>query len=188
MRDLMMQDYGPWKIVMSHEIYRDPWLHVRKDDVIRPDGKAGTHGLVTLKPGVSVLAIDDERNVYLTEEFHYAIGRVNLEVVSGGREDSEEPLLAAQRELKEELGISASNWTDLGPVDPFTSVVLSPTRLFLAQSLMFGPTSHEGTELIKPYRCKFEKAVEMVLQGEVTHGPSCVLILKAAHALGYRPA
>ena len=175
-----MQDYGPWKITASHEIYRDPWLHVRKDDVIRPDGKAGTHGLVTIKPGVSVLAMDDEQNVYLTEEFHYAIGRVNLEVVSGGREDNEPPLVAAQRELEEELGITASQWTDLGTVDPFTSLVLSPTQLFLAQGLAFGPTRQEGTELIKLHQCKFGEVIEMVVAGEVTHGPSCVLILKAA--------
>src|SRR5205807_6953045 len=94
---LTMQQHGPWQILRSHEIYRDGWLEVRKDDVIRPDGLPGTHGVVRLKPGVSVLALDDENRVYLTDEFHYGVGRHTIEVVSGGREPDEAPLEAARR-------------------------------------------------------------------------------------------
>src|SRR5258708_36828996 len=79
-----MQQHGPWQILRSHQIYKDAWLDVRKDDVIRPDGAAGTHGVVVLAPGVSVLALDQANRVYLTDEFHYAVGRRTLEVVSGG--------------------------------------------------------------------------------------------------------
>jgi ADP-ribose pyrophosphatase len=178
-----MRDYGPWKIIKSHDIYQDPWLQVRKDDVIRPDGQPGTHGLVTIKPGVSVLAVDDQQNAYLVEEFHYAIGRTNVEVVSGGRDDKEDPLTAAKRELQEELGIAASDWMDLGMVDPFTSLVVSPTQLFLARGLSMGRPQHEATESIKAHKCTFDEAVSMVLKSEITHGPSCVLILKAGHLL-----
>jgi len=98
-----MKQHGPWHIVESHEVYRDPWIAVRKDDVIRPDGKPGTHSVVTLKPGVTVLAIDEEVNVYLTEEFHYGVGRITIEAVSGGTEIDELPLDTAKRELQEEL-------------------------------------------------------------------------------------
>jgi len=45
-----MQEHGPWQIVQSQEVYRDPWTAVRKDDVIRPDGQPGTHSVVTIKP------------------------------------------------------------------------------------------------------------------------------------------
>ena len=132
-----MKQHGPWQIVDSSEVYRDPWLSVRKDDVIRPDGKPGTHSVVDLKPGVTVLAVDDDGNVYLTEEFHYAVGRVTIEAVSGGIEVDESPLQTAQRELREELGIVTEEWIDLGVVDPFTSGVVSPTRIYLARGLQF---------------------------------------------------
>jgi ADP-ribose pyrophosphatase len=174
-----MQQHGPWQIVESHEVYCDPWLHVRKDNVIRPDGKPGTHCLVTVKPGVSVLPIDDEGNVYLAEEFHYALGRVNLEVVSGGCEPEEDPLQTAKRELQEELGIIAKEWSDLGVVDPFTSLVVSPTRIYLARQLTFGERAPEGTESIRLRKCAMREAVAKVLASEITHGPSCVLILKS---------
>jgi ADP-ribose pyrophosphatase len=173
-----MIERGPWKVVHTREIYRDPWIAVQVDDVIRPDGKPGIHSIIHLKPGVCVLALDAERNVYLTEEFHYGVGRVTIEGVSGGCEVGEEPLTTARRELREELGIVASKWSDLGIVDPFTANVVSPTRLFLAEELSFGETAHEGTELIRCVRMSMDEAMRMLAEGHITHGPTCVLLLK----------
>jgi ADP-ribose pyrophosphatase len=178
------QRHGPWQILSRREIYRDPWIDVTLDDVIRPDGGAGTHSIVRLKPGVSVLALDDQGTVYLTEEFHYAVGRTLLEVVSGGIEPNEDPLATARRELEEELGITAGEWLDLGVCDPFTSVVVSPVRMFLARSLSFGPTAPEGTEQIHCRALPLAEAVQMVIDSRITHAPSCLLILKAHHWLG----
>src|SRR5262245_51679524 len=179
-----MQQHGPWQIIRSHEIYRDAWLEVRKDEVIRPDGAAATHGVVLLKPGVSVLALDDDLQVYLTDEFHYGVGRQTIEVVSGGREPDESPLDAARRELEEELGITADEWIALGSFDPFTTMLSAPAELFLARRLKFGETRQEGTENIRCVKVGFEEAVAMAVDGRITHGPSCVVILKAARFLG----
>ncbi|MBI3861669.1 MAG: NUDIX hydrolase [Planctomycetia bacterium] len=178
-----MQQHGPWKILQSHDIYRDAWMHIRKDDVIRPDGAPGTHGVVILKSGVSVLPLDADNRVYLTEEFHYAVGRHTIEVVSGGRDADEPPLEAARRELAEELGITADEWIDLGPFDPFTTMLFAPAQLFLARGLHFGASRPEGTENIRCLTASFDEAVEMVMDGRITHGPSCVVILKAARWL-----
>ena len=172
------RQHGPWQILSRGEVYRDPWITVTRDEVLRPDGAAGSHCIVRLKSGVSVLPIDERGLVYLTEEFHYAVGRETLEVVSGGIDEGEEAEIAARRELQEELGILASEWTDLGVCDPFTSVVVSPTRLFVAQGLSFGATALEGTEQIRCRKIPLAEAVQMVLDSQITHGPSCVLILK----------
>ncbi len=160
------------------EVYRDAWIALDRDEVIRPDGQPGTHCILRLKSGVSVLPMDDQGMVYLTEEFHYGVGRVTVEVVSGGIEPDEQAEVTARRELQEELGITAKEWIDLGVCDPFTSVVVSPTRLFLARGLNFGPTSLEGTEEIRCHPVQLAKAAQMVLDSEITHGPSCILILK----------
>ncbi|MBS0264118.1 MAG: NUDIX hydrolase [Planctomycetes bacterium] len=175
-----MHAHGPWQILKSHDVYRDAWLHVRKDDVLRPDGKPGTHSAVFLRPGVSVLALGADRQVFLTEEFHYAVGRVTLEVVSGGREADELPLVAARRELEEELGIQADEWTALGTIDPFTTMLNGPADLFLARGLHFGETRLDATEQIRCVSVDFLEAVQMVQDGRITHAPSCTLILKVA--------
>lgn len=175
--------HGPWTIETTRDVYADPWLSVRCDKVTRPDGKPGTHSVVTIKPGVSVLACDSERHVYLTDEFHYAIGRNSLEVVSGGIDEGETPEEAARRELREELGIEAETLTPLGTVDPFTSSLVSPTKLFLATKLRFGPSDPEGTEQIRMVKVPLSEAVQMALDSRITHAPSCVVILKSERLL-----
>jgi ADP-ribose pyrophosphatase len=182
--DVLMQQHGPWQILNSNDVYQDAWLQVRKDNVIRPDGAPGTHSVVFLKPGVSVLALDDDDRVYLTDEFHYAVGRRTLEVVSGGREPDESPLAAAQRELAEELGITAGEWTELGSFDPFTTMLNAPAVLFLARRLHFGSSSPEGTENIRCVTVDFAEAIAMAMDGRITHGPSIAVLLKSARLLG----
>lgn len=171
--------HGPWKILASQIVYSDPWTELRKDDVIRPDGQNGTHTIVRIKAGVSVLAIDADNNVHLTDEFHYAIGRNSLEAVSGGMEPGESALETAKRELREELGIEAAEWIEAGMVDPFTTSLLSPTKLYFARCLTFVEAAPEGTELIRRVSMPLADAERLVMEGKITHAPSVVLILKA---------
>ncbi len=173
-----MIQHGPWKILQQRPVHADPWVTLRQDDVIRPDGEPGTYTVVTVKPGVCVLAVDDDQNAYLTEEFHYAVGRDTLEGVSGGSEPNEDTQQTAVRELQEEIGIVAERFTKLGTIDPLTSCLVSPTDLYLAQGLKFVDPSPEGTEVIRRVKLPLAEAVEQVMSGEITHGPSCVLILK----------
>ena len=173
-----MKHHGPWQILETNEVYRDPWFRVERDEVIRPDGKPGTYTVVHLKPGVCVLALDEEQHVCLTQEFHYAVGRTTIEAVSGGIEPGEDPLETARRELEEELGITALDWQEMGEVDPFTASISSPAKLYLAQKLSFGAQSQEGTETIELTRMTLAEAVRRVMAGEITHSPSAVLILK----------
>ena len=171
---------GPWTVLTQREVYADPWVRVRRDEVLRPDGQPGSYCVVNLKPGVTVLAIDGESKVWLTEEFHYGVGRTTLECVSGGVEPDEDPAIAARRELSEELGIAASRWTELGTCDPFTANVVSPTRLYLAEGLSFGAASTDAGEVIQPRQMAFEEAVAAVFSGEITHAPSCLAIMMVA--------
>lgn len=178
-----IKQHGPWQIVHRRWAYQDPWVQVQRDEVIRPDGNSGTFAVVHIKPGVCVLPLDSDGQVHLTEEFHYAVGKVTIECVSGGREPGEEPLVAARRELREELGIEADDWVDLGRLDPFTACILSPTQLYLAKQLRFVPRSPDGTELIRQVTMPFEQALNMVMQSEITHAPSMTLILKVRELL-----
>lgn len=170
---------GPWQIEASSQKYKSAWLEVIEDKVIKPNGEHGSFATVKLKPGVSVLAIGDEDEVYLTSEYRYAIEQKSIEVVSGATEADETPEMAAKRELREELGIAAGDWVDLGTVDPLTSILRSPARLFLARELSFFEPQADDSEIIEMVRMKLNEAVDMVMESKITHAPSCVLILKA---------
>ena len=184
----MRKRKGLWQVEETVQLYKNGWLEVCEDKVIRPDNQAGSFVTVRMRPGVSVLAVDEARQVYLTSEFRYAIERQSIEVVSGGVEADELPLSAARRELREELGIEAAEWTDLGSVDPFTSLVHSPATLFLARNLSFVDTDCDDTEIIQLVKVQLSEAVRMVMESEITHGPSCVLILKTNYFLNGQKA
>lgn len=181
-----MKINGPWKIKSSQDKYKNPWISVREDQVIRPDGKDGIFGVVEMVPGVSILPLDNDGFVYLAKEFHYAIEKENIEVASGAVNEGESRVEAAKRELKEELGIEAKEWIDLGTVDPFTQAIKSPASIYLARDISFSGADPEGAEKIDIVKVKFEDALKMVMESEITHGPSCVLILKVAEYLRNR--
>jgi ADP-ribose pyrophosphatase len=172
--------HGPWRIESSREIYSDPWIRVRCDSVTRPDGVLGSYSVIGVKAGVCVVAVDDLGFVHFTEEFHYAVGRVTIEGVSGGIEPGHTAMEMAHRELEEELGIIAKELVPLGTVDPFTGSVVSPTALFLARGLTFGVAQPEATELISHVKLPLADAINAVMNGTITHSPTCVALLKIA--------
>ena len=179
----MERKHGAWTIRSSERLYADEFAEVWVDEVSRPDGSPGRRVTMRMKPGVAVLAVDDEGFAHLVKTFRYAVGKESVEAVQGGSEEGETEEESARRELKEELGIEAEEFTDLGLVDAVTSQVYAPARVFLARRLKFGAHERESTEHLQPLKVKFEEAVRMVMQGEITQGISCVLILKAAQML-----
>ena len=178
----MERKNGNWTIKATRKIFENDFFKVFEDEVIQPDGKDGTYATICFARGVSVLPMDEDGFVYLTKQFRYAIGRSDLEVVSGAVED-EEPLEAARRETKEELGIEAGDWTDLGKIESDTSITNSTAYLFLARKLTFGEPEREGTEQIETVKMKFGEALEKVMNGGITHGQTIALILKTAQYL-----
>lgn len=174
----MEKKNGPWKIRESNSIFKNEFIELVNDKVIQPDGKEGEYATVQMKPGVLVLAIDDEENVYLTRQFRYALGAESLEAIAGGMDEGS-PEENAKREAKEELGIEADEWISLGGAETDTSIVRSTAHFFVARKLRFSEPKREGTEAMKPVKMKFDEAVEKVLSGEIEHALSCLLILKS---------
>jgi 8-oxo-dGTP pyrophosphatase MutT (NUDIX family) len=175
----MSKHNGPWIIKHTSQPYQNAFLTVFHDDVIQPDGQPGAYATVTLKSGVAILPVRGDGQVVLVRQFRYALGRESLEVISGTREPDEDPRQAVKRELREEVGLSATDWIDLGMCDMDTSIVRCPVQLFLARGLSATETEREGTESIKTVIIPFEEAIRQVFEGGITHSPSCVLLLKA---------
>jgi len=180
--------HGPWRIESTRDVYTDPWINVRCDVVTRPDGAPGTYSVISVKAGVCVIPIDEHGFVHLTEEFHYAVGRVTIEGVSGGVEPGHTVTEMAHRELAEELGISAKELISHGMVDPFTGSIVSPTALFEARGLTFGVAKPEATELIVHVKLSLDDAIAAVMNGTITHSPTCVALLKIAQRRAHSEA
>lgn len=173
----MEKKKGNWTVKDTHTRFENDFFKVYEDDVIQPDGKPGTYATIKFPAGIAVLPVDDDGTVYLTRQFRYALGGMNIEVVCGAIE-GEDALEAAKRETKEEVGIEAGEWISLGKIQTDTSITNSTSHLFLARDLKFGKPESEGTEDIELVKMPIKEAVEKVLSGEITNGQTCVLVLK----------
>src|SRR5215468_12042077 len=169
------QRQGPYTVLSSEPRYRNRWIALREDRVIRPGGSEGLFGVVEMTSGSSVLAIDADDTIFLVREYKYAIGRDSLEVVSGAMDEGETPLAAAQRELREETGLVAADWQPMGAVDPFTTAIRCVNHLFLARGLSHTTAAPEDGEALEVVSLSFETALGMVLDGGISHAGSCVL-------------
>ena len=176
----MSRNRHPWTVLDSQVFYRNPWITLREDRVIQPDGAKATWCIAEMKPGISVLPVGEDLIIYLVRVFRYTIGRDSIEAIAGGIDDGEHPADAARRELREEAGITANELIGLGLTDQMTEVVVSPNHLFLARGLTATAPEREETEQIRVVSAPLAEAVEWTMDGTITHAASIALILKAA--------
>ena len=98
----------------TREVYRNNWMRVREDQILRSNGKRGIYGVVEKDDAAIILPIDNGR-VWLVEQFRYTIQERALELPQGGWEmEIENPEELARGELEEELGLKAAQMTYLG--------------------------------------------------------------------------
>lgn len=168
---------SPWRKISTREVYSNPWMKVREDSVIRPDGNPGIYGVVETKIAVGVAALTPAREIYLVGQYRYTVSRYSWEIIEGGAEHGEDPLLAIQRELKEEAGLSAANWSELGPLVHLSNCITDEKALlYLATGLSEGIAQPEPVEVLQVARVPFRQAQDMVSSGEITDAMSIIAI------------
>lgn len=98
----------------SREVYRNAWMRVREDEILRSNGKKGIYGVVEKDDAAIILPVDKGR-VWLVEQYRYTIQERALELPQGGWEmEIESPEELARGELKEEMGLEAAEMVYLG--------------------------------------------------------------------------
>jgi len=175
----------PWRTIGSREVYVNPWIRVREDHVIRPDDKPGIYGVVEFQNlALGVVPIDDDLNTYLIGQWRYPLGFYSWEIPEGGGSLDQPVLTSIQRELREEAGITAQRWIDLGPFALSNSVTNELGRVFLAKNLTLGESEPEGDEVLAVRRVPFLEACDMACDGRITDAVSIVGLLRARRYLG----
>jgi ADP-ribose pyrophosphatase len=119
-------------------------------------------------PGASaIVALDDDGRIAMLTQYRHAIGGWLNEVPAGCRKSGESPLECAQRELREEAGLSAGRWNHLGSIVTIPSFCDERIELFLARQLSPSPGQLDFDEVIKVERIELEQALAMVASGEI---------------------
>jgi 8-oxo-dGTP pyrophosphatase MutT (NUDIX family) len=132
-----------------------------------------------------VVPVTDDDEVVLVRILRYATGRESLEIPAGGS-DGEDPLFAARRELREETGLEATTWQDLGEVWSLNGVADAPGRIFLATGLRRSSVAAQGEEegITEVLAVPWDDLMAMVHSGEIGDGETMAPLLRAAIVLG----
>jgi 8-oxo-dGTP pyrophosphatase MutT (NUDIX family) len=172
---------GPWLRHSRRVAYENPWITVWHDEVTRPDGAPGIYGVIHYANlAVGVLALDDQDRVLLVGQHRYALDTYSWEIPEGGVPDGERPIDGARRELREETGIDAAEWRELGRSHLSNSVSDEFAILFLATGLTTGVATPDGTEALEIRWLPFKEVLAMTLDGRITDALTVLAVQRAA--------
>lgn len=158
----------------SREVYRNPWLRVREDEVLRSNGEHGIYGVVDKDDCAVILPIESGR-IWLVEQFRYTIQERALELPQGGWEmQVENPEELARAELKEELGLEAKEMTYLGTLWIAYGFVNQKQHVFLAAGLTLTEKDPDPEEHDLRAHCVSVEEFEQMMLGGVIRD-SCTL-------------
>lgn len=163
-------------------VYENPWLRFEAHEIVHPNGAPGVHGVV-VTPRASAVVLIDAGDVLLTRQPRFAVDAVVLEVIKGGRHDGEDALACAQRESREEAGVTAAHWTPLGETYEIPSIVQEPVDLFLGTELTPAPLAPEAVERIDVVRMPFDDALEACADGRIDDAVTTIALLRARRVL-----
>jgi len=123
------------RTLSTREVYRNPWLRLREDEIERSNGTRGVYGVVEKDDCAVILPIDGD-SIYLVEQFRYTIQQRSLEMPQGGWETAEvDPEELARGELREETGLVAGRMTRLGTMWIAYGFARQPQHVYLATGL-----------------------------------------------------
>jgi len=130
----------------SREVYRNRWMRVREDQILRSNGEKGIYGVVEKHDAAIILPIDDGR-VWLVEQFRYAVQERALELPQGSWEmEIDNPEELARGELKEELGLDAAQMMLLGTLWIAYGFLRQKLYVYLATGLSPVPREPDAEE------------------------------------------
>ncbi|RUL85719.1 NUDIX domain-containing protein [Tautonia sociabilis] len=179
---------NPWTIRSSRIVYDNPWITVREDQVLRPDGRPGIYGVVHFKNrAIGVLPVEEDGSVWLVGQHRYPLDSYSWEIPEGGGPIDEPPEETARRELLEETGLSADRLELIGTMHLSNSVSDEYGYIFRATGLTRGRSSPEGTERIEVRLVSWDEARAMLDRGEITDSLSVVALLREALRRAERP-
>lgn len=161
----------------GEQVYDGRLLKVHRDAVRLPDGSQGAREYIRHPGAVAIVPLFDDGKLLLERQYRYPHAREFIEVPAGKLEPGEPHLDTAKRELAEETGYAAAEWTRLGVIHTSIAYTDEAIELFLARKLTHQGRQLERGEFLEPVVLDFAEALEMIRDGRITDAKTVVALL-----------
>lgn len=173
------------EIISSCLLYEGKIVTLRVDEISLPGGRTAVREVVEHPGAVVVAAVDDEGYVYMVRQYRHPVRRYLLELPAGGLEPGEEPLAAAMRELREEVGLVAGRWTPLGSFYSSPGFANECLHAFLAEDLGHVDSDPDDDEDLTVAR--YPLSGLRWDEGEITDAKTLAALMLVQERNGYHP-
>ena len=174
----MNESINPWQTLSATEIYENNWIKVTEFQVLNPSGNSGIYGVVHFQNYAIGVVPYEDGYVWMVGQYRYPLKKYSWEIPEGGGSMKNTPLEGAIRELKEETGLVASNYTELLQMHLSNSVTDEWAIVYLATGLEQGEAEPEDTEDLRVKKMKLEDVYELVEKREITDSLTVAAIYK----------
>ena len=169
----------------TEAVFDGSLLHVVRDTVTLPNSGTATREVIRHVGAVAVVPLTENNEVIIERQFRYPINEVITEIPAGKLDSKEEDRLhAAKRELKEETGITADEWMELGDYLPACAYTDERITLYIARGLHFGDQKLDEDEFLNIKKVPLETLIQEIMDGKISDGKTQAALLKAARILG----
>ena len=171
---------NPWITKTNEQVYESAWIKVTKRDVINPAGNDAIYSVVHFKNlAIGIFPLDKDYNTWLVGQFRYPTNEYSWEIPEGGGKMDTDPIESASRELKEETGILAKEYTELMRMHLSNSATDEVAIVYLATNLTFEEAEPEESEQLQIKKLHLNEAFNWVTEGKIKDAISVATILKA---------
>lgn len=173
--------------IASEELFCGKVVHLFRDEIELQNGRHATREYIRHSGAVCVLPLTADNEAVMVRQYRYPFSRALLEVPAGKLEPGEAPDDAVKRELSEETGAEAAEWTYLGEYYPTVAYSDEIIHLYLARTLTFHETHPDEDEFLNVERIPLETLVDEALSGNLPDGKTQTLLFKVWTLLHRRP-
>lgn len=154
--------------ISSELVYDGSFLKLRNDRVRLPDGTEAVREYFRHPGAVVIVPLFEDGRVLLERQFRYPNNQVFIEFPAGKLEYQEDPLLCAQRELREETGYSAKEWQFLCRIHNAIAYSDEHLDIYMARGLTEGQQALDTGEFLEVFTLPFAELMDEIRQGRVS--------------------